>query len=265
MDIEKYRAALRTVDPDVLSGASDKPAMLRMYPGDKHEDGNGISVYYAPFDLVNPSARVVLIGITPGESQMYRAWRAGRRAMDRGEEIATAISEVKRISSFNDKSGQMRRNLYKQLNHWGVPAWLGIASGESLFNEGWNSVQTTSLIQFPTFLHGKNYRGQSPAPKKHAFLYSVVMDRLVPELRSISKAVVFPLGPKVEAVMRDLCARDLVSNSVMYGMLHPSGENTYRFGYLCGSRSGPAPHRTDPRSYDEGRNEFRKRFLGGAV
>lgn len=35
-------------------------------------EGN-LSVYYAPFEYVNPAARVVIVGITPGRTQMRNA------------------------------------------------------------------------------------------------------------------------------------------------------------------------------------------------
>jgi hypothetical protein len=264
LDVKRYQVALRTIDEDVLASSSSKPPALRIYPNDGKTDSHGISVYYAPFDHVNESARIVLVGITPGASQMRRAWAAARRAMETGNDIAEAISEVKRASSFNDASGQMRRNLYRQIEHCGVHSWLGLPSGESLFNEGWSQVQTTSLIQFPTFRNGGNYKGQSPAPLKHTTLQSIVHTCLVEELRRIPTAVVFPLGPKVEAVIRELSTR-LISNPIHYGMLHPSGENTYRFDYLCGARAGPPPHRTDPQPYDEGRRRFREKYVASAL
>lgn len=232
-----------------------------MYPQNGIADSYGISVYYAPFEHINTSARIVLVGITPGESQMRRAWYAARHAISTGQEIAKAMSEVKRVSSFNDERGLMRRNLYRQIEHWGIHSWLGLNAAESLFDEGWSQVQTTSLIRFPVFLHGDNYRGQSPSPLKHDFLRSVINEYLINELRAIPKAVVFPLGPKVESVIRKLEASKLISNPVQYGMLHPSGENTYRFDYLCGKRLGPPPHRTNPQGYDKGRKEFYNKYL----
>jgi hypothetical protein len=265
LNTEKYRTVLGTIDQNVLSDASHRPAALRMYPQNGPADVRGISVFYAPFDHVTATARIVLLGITPGASQMHRAWRAARRAMDTGEDIARTMSEVKRVSSFNDESGQMRKNLYRQLEHWGVHSWLGLPSGESLFDEGWSQVQTTSLIQFPTFLHGGNYKGQSPKPLRHEFLASIVKTLLVSELRTIPEAIVFPLGPKVESVVRELQESRLISNPIQYGMFHPSGENTYRFDYLCGNRSEPPPYRTDPRAYDAGRIEFQKKYMNGAL
>ena len=43
-----------------------------------------LSVYYAPFEWVNPKARVVLVGITPGMVQAANALAEAQRAMTEG-------------------------------------------------------------------------------------------------------------------------------------------------------------------------------------
>ena len=67
---------------------------------------------------------------------------AAKTASREGKDITAAISEVKRLSSFNDKRNQMRPNLYALLEHWGIDRWLGLASGAALFEDGWDLVQT---------------------------------------------------------------------------------------------------------------------------
>lgn len=196
---------------------------------------------------------------------MQRAWSAAKSAMRQGEDIGTATSAVKRLSSFNDKKNQMRPNLYAQLEDWGVHRWLGLDSGADLFAGGWNLIHTTSLIQFPTFLRGKNYEGKRPAVLDHEFLRTVIYERLVPELQSIANALLLPLGGTAELVIRKLLASGHLKNPCVYGMLHPSGNNTYRRKYLCGDRKEPIPHATNVDSYDAGRHEFRNKFLPGVL
>lgn len=55
--------------------------------------------------------------------------------------------------------------------------------------------------------------------------------------------------------------RVLNSERVVGGMLHPSGNCTYRINYLTGERSAPVPHATNPVPYDNGRRAFRERFV----
>lgn len=264
MDLDKYQRALASMSEKLFS-SSTKPSALRIYPEDSVEDSQGIAVYYSPFEHVNENARAVFVGITPGDSQMRRAWLAAKRAIDEAQEVFDAIWEVKRVSSFNDNSGQMRRNIYRQAEHWHVHTWLGLDSGEALFGNGWSQIQTTSVVQFPTFLRGGNYNGQSPAPLKHNFLRKLVRSRLVDELQKIPEAVVFSFGSKVATVVTYLKNEGLISNPVSCGMFHPSGNNTYRFDYLCGDRKGPPPHQTSPDTYDQGRTSFVQKYVPGAL
>lgn len=55
--------------------------------------------------------------------------------------------------------------------------------------------------------------------------------------------------------------RVLKPDRVIGGMLHPSGNCTYRINYLIGDRSAPIPHATNPMPYDQGRRAFRERFV----
>lgn len=71
---------------------------------------SNISVYYAPFDDVNKKAKVVLLGITHGLAQMLRACRASAEALET-----------------EDDKNQMRPNIFRQFDHWGVTEWLGLA------------------------------------------------------------------------------------------------------------------------------------------
>ena len=46
-----------------------------------------ISCYYAPFDYVNKEAKIILVGITPGATQMNRSLNAARAALEKGEDV----------------------------------------------------------------------------------------------------------------------------------------------------------------------------------
>lgn len=260
---DQYQTLLKLDESALL--APSKPASLRLYPKQTPKDDKGISVYFAPLEWVNPQARVVIIGITPGDSQMRAAWREARKASQNSVPVERAMSEVKRLCAFNDERNQMRPNLYAQLDHWGVPSFLGHRSGASLFAEGWGDVQTSSLLPYPTFLNDKNYDGKSPSVMAHRELERLVMTSFVPIINAVPNAILFPLGPVVEDVLRSLYSRKLISNPCAYGMLHPSGNNNYRIRYLCGPRTSPPPHATSPASYDVGRAAFQRLYLRATV
>ncbi|HEX5912476.1 MAG TPA: hypothetical protein VFY54_05030, partial [Rubrobacter sp.] len=42
------------------------------------------AIYYAPLDYINPEAKVVLLGITPGWTQMESSYQEARRALLEG-------------------------------------------------------------------------------------------------------------------------------------------------------------------------------------
>jgi hypothetical protein len=49
-------------------------------------DASGdVKIYYAPFEHINPSARIVLVGITPDPTQMANTNNEARRALQTGK------------------------------------------------------------------------------------------------------------------------------------------------------------------------------------
>ena len=224
---------------------------------ERHGD---LAIYYAPFEYVNPAARVALVGITPGPTQMHNAIARARQALLAGALPADAVRLAKETAAFSGEP--LRTNLVKQLNDWGVNAWLGLSSTSELFGATQPLVQTTSLLRFPVFRNGRKYEG-TPNMMRHPMLHRSLLEHFAREVEQLPQAVFIALGPKVAEVIQLLVADGvLTAERVITGMLHPSGENTYRIRYLLGDRNGEPPHRTNPRPYDEGRAAFRHRYLG---
>lgn len=222
------------------------------------EDG-AVRIYYAPFDYVNRTARVVLVGITPGPTQMVNANNEARRAMISGKSAQDAMRAAKDTAAFSGEP--MRGNLIKQLNHWGIERWLGLTDATALFSTERHLVQTTSLLRYPVFVNDQDYRG-TPDMMKNALLKKHLLDHFVFEVTKLNDAVFFGLGPMVQNVLDRLRASGVIEKDrIIGGMLHPSGNNTYRINYLAGGRGTPVPHATNPTSYDNGRRAFRSRFL----
>lgn len=220
------------------------------------EKAGNLKIYYAPFEYVNPDARIVLVGITPGPTQMVNANREARSALQRGIVAEEAMQRAKLTASFSGEP--MRGNLIRQLDHWGVPQWLGINSAAGLFGEHAGLVQSTSLLRFPTFVSDKDYAG-SPDMARDPFLKKFLYEHFIEEVRQLPNAIFFGLGPKVHLVLARLVREGVIgADQVASGMLHPSGNNTYRISYLTGDRRDPVPHATNPTPYDAGRAAFRE-------
>ena len=88
------------------------------------------------FDYQNPNAKVVIVGITPGNSQL------------KGEREGLDLREIKRKNAF---AGSMRPNLISMLDYIGVNNVLGIESCRSLWEENFDKVDMTSLLKEATY------------------------------------------------------------------------------------------------------------------
>lgn len=219
-----------------------------------------VKIYYAPFEYVNPKAQIVLVGITPGPTQMVNANNAARRALREGLPTSEVLHRAKATGAFSGEP--LRGNLIRQLEHWGVPRWLGVERAADLFGKAADLVQTTSLLRFPAFVDGKDYAG-APDMLNNQVLRRHLHEHFLQEVRELPEALFFGLGPKVSSVLEKLArAGSIDGERVITGMLHPSGNNTYRIAWLTGDGTGPVPHATNPEPYRQGRDRFRLRYLG---
>ena len=218
------------------------------------EQAGGTTVYYAPFEFVNPAARITLVGITPGPTQMLNACSAARSALLAGANDADALRQAKLTGAFSGEP--MRSNLVRQMNHWGIPRWLGLQDSAELFGSAARLLQTTSLLRYPVFQDGKPYAG-NPNMMRHPMLRKYLHEHFGREFDAAPGALFVSLGPTVQSVLQDLIDEGQIDRRrVVLGMLHPSGNCTYRINYLVGPRTGPAPHATNVASYDRGLAAF---------
>lgn len=115
-----------------------------------------LNAYYAPFHYMNLNARVVLIGLTPGWTQMERAFRTAKLAMAKGLTGDELFDCIKKSGSF---SGPMRKNLVSMLDGIGLNQHLKLTSCGELFGSASALVHFTSAVSAPTFVNGKNFSG----------------------------------------------------------------------------------------------------------
>ncbi|MGC4065277.1 MAG: hypothetical protein QM784_11640 [Polyangiaceae bacterium] len=205
--------------PDEMPvGTEAIPTRFQLFRDDQ------ISVTYAPFDYINRTARILILGITPG-------WRQARIAFEtaismRGCASDTVGVEVKRRAAF---AGSMRQNLISMLDELGVPGFLGIETTAQMFAERSDLLHSTSALRYPVFKHGANFSGYDPNPTQHPFLSSMLEHLLVPELAAVPQALVIPLGGSVESVLDYLVATERLAGARwLRGFPHPSGANGHR-------------------------------------
>jgi len=184
-----------------------------------------LRVVYAPFDLIRPAARLVLVGLTPGAYQARLAIGAARDAYAAGADRLGAQRAAKATASF---AGPLRSNLTAMLDAIGIPAALGLTSSAGLFDGAGGLVHTTSALRYAVYRDGRNYSG-SPSPTRTAILADFLTGLLAPELAAVPDALVIPLGERVTACLGWLAGQNLLDASrVLHGFPHPSGANGHR-------------------------------------
>jgi hypothetical protein len=239
--------------PDDFATAEPLPTSLHMAGDHKHQ------IYYAPFDHVTESARVVLVGITPGRVQAVAALDTARRALRAGGSHQDAMAMAKTTASF---AGPMRRNLVDLLDHVGVADRLGIESTAALWSGHDHLVHFTSALRYPVFEQGKNFAGGGIGTSR---LLAGEVDRwFAAECRALPDALFVPLGPAaLWACQRQVAARALRPTQVLEGLPHPSGANAERIAYFLGRKPRHLlSAKTRPESLDAGR-ELALRSVAG--
>jgi len=243
----RYEEAIRKADLSSITDARSIPIEFLV-----KQDGS-VAVNYIPFDWVNPEARIVLVGITPGFTQWLNAVREAQLQVRAGADEETVLRKAKQTGAF---SGSMRPNLVALLDHFNLHKWLGIHSCQQLFGEAAHLVQTTSALRYPVFLDGENYGGSTPSMTRHPVLRHLLVEHFLPEAQQLKNAVFVPLGPKVSEALSWLAGQGLIDGRrVLDGMPHPSGANAERINYILGKKARTAlSAKTDPVRLDLARD-----------
>jgi hypothetical protein len=223
----EFAPLIRSMSLAELDREIEEPVRLRL---DRVATRAGtIDIAYAPFDFVNPQARIVIVGLTPGRQQMRAALHEVRRLLVAGSSLEAAAQGAKIFASF---AGPMRRNLVDLLDYVGVATLLGVSSTASLWNGNGGIVHFTSALRYPVFLNHANYSG-APDMLRTPVLAAQLRRWLAMEMRLLSGALFVPLGPKVSAAL-GVVARETGINpdQVLSGLPHSSGANAERIAYF---------------------------------
>ncbi|CAH0344101.1 hypothetical protein [Bacillus sp. CECT 9360] len=192
------------------------------------EQHGDLTMYFSPHnEYVNREARIVIVGITPGWTQMKTAFEQAVRSMRRGKSPETLFKEAKTAASF---SGAMRTHLISMLTECGVARALQLENAEALFHEKRDLLHTTSIIKYPVFYHHKNYTGHQPKVDQSSLLRHYAYEVFPKEIEELHHSpLIIPLGKSVEQVIRTLIDdRKLSGLTCLFGFPHPSGANGHR-------------------------------------
>ncbi|SFR78381.1 hypothetical protein SAMN05216203_3024 [Marinobacter daqiaonensis] len=194
-------------------------------------DNGRYTTYYAPFEFVNESAKVVICGITPGIQQATVAIKAAKEGIEQGLSDTEVLRHAKHSASF---AGAMRRNLAEMMDFISLQHWLGIDSCGDLFQTRQDLVHFTSALRNPVLDQGQNFSGGG-AMISNRYLWDQIQDGLVAEIKSLPEDCIFiPLGQGVDAVFEKLASEGVVERKrVLSGLPHASGANAERIAYFC--------------------------------
>jgi hypothetical protein len=221
--IVKYLPAIENLNPNIELTKED--LLIESFLMTREEN---LEVYYAPHnEYINTEAKIIIVGITPGWSQMQTAYKKMIDELSLGVPLNQILLNTKKAASF---AGSMRRNLIEMLDECGIPAIINSKSTTSLFNEKRYLLHTTSVIKYPVFYLGKNYTGHRPTIEQSEVLTYFAYKEFPKELNLISPpALVIPLGKTVEVIIKKLFNDGKLLNHVyLFGFPHPSGANGHR-------------------------------------
>lgn len=258
---DHFLPLIKKMSPDELEREILEPSKLLM---EKERHGSlKIEVAYAPFDHINPAARLVVVGITPGRQQMGNALKEACKQLHSGAAPCEALAAVKAVASF---SGSMRANLVAMLDDVGVNKLIGLDSTARLWTDRTDLVHFTSCMRYPVFVNGKNHSG-SPDMIRVAVLRSQIDTYLVDQLRALPKAVFVPLGPQAGRALEYAAERaGLEQAQILSGLPHPSGANAERIAYFLGKKPREQlSQKTNPDTIDAARRSISNKVqkLGG--
>ena len=244
----RFASTIKNLTQSELEGSASLVEKLRIA-----KDGD-LEVCYAPFEYINPQARVVIVGITPGRTQMLNAIAEAHKQLRSGASDQFALQAAKQTGAF---SGAMRPNLVALLDCIGLNRWLKIGSCSELFGSAAQLVQTTSALRNPVFVKGENYNG-TPNMVKHPLLRDQLLTNFAQDVKALPKAVFIPLGDKVAESLHFLCEKGLLDkHRILDGLPHPSGANAERIAYFLGRKKrSELSSKTNPEKLDSAKFEM---------
>ena len=190
-----------------------------------------ITMYYAPFDWINAAAKVVIVGITPGQDSMLNAFRAAASSLKEGRTTDEASELGKRRGSFSN----MKSTMARMFDDIGLPAALGISQSKELFENRQDLIHATSCVRYPALVWSKkknswtNYTGHSPKLLKWGTSRRYIEEVLAEELRQFPRALIVPCGKAVTEALQHLSSKGVIDPlRCLFGFPHASGANVGR-------------------------------------
>lgn len=188
-------------------------------------------LWYTPFENVNRNAKLVIVGITPGNTQLEMAYKKSQDLLKAGLAEREILVEVKKAGAFGGKS--MKPNLLKMLRHFRFEQLLGIVDVQTLWGADAALLHSTSVVPHAAFKDGERFNGGFDEVMATSLLRTCFLDCFVPSASEMrSNALFIALGPCPQAAL-EWCVREgaLQREQVLGSFCHPSsaGGSTTRY------------------------------------
>jgi hypothetical protein len=191
---------------------------------------------YVPFESVNAAARIVFVGITPGNTQIAISYRALREALASGVDDASALAHAKWVGAFGGTA--MRARLNTMISRFRIHELIGIETPEEIWTESRNIVHATSVVPHAAFKKGKMFNGSFGEVLRVPLLKISFENDFLPTLAALpSSAKFIAIGPMpLEAL--DWCVqhRYLRTDQLLGAFAHPSGSAGSQVAYFIGRK-----------------------------
>src|SRR5664280_386228 len=155
---------------------------------------------YIPFEHVNPAGQLVLVGITPGPTQLELAYAEAQKQLRAGAADADVLMAAKRVGAFGGPS--MRPNLVRMLRHFRIADILGIDDENDLWGSASGLFHATSVVPHAAFRNGKMFAGSFSDVQGSPLFRTSFLEDFVPSLQRMgADARYIALGPTPHAAL----------------------------------------------------------------
>lgn len=202
-------------------------------------------VFYTPFSHVETRAKLAIVGITPGTTQLEMSYDRAQALLRAGLPEADILRDVKSHGAFG---GAMRTRLLKMLRHFGFASLLGVRDEADLWGSAAHLLHSTSVVPHAAFVDGKMFNGTFEQIRSAPALLESFERDFVPELAMLPADTVFlALGSTPLAALDHCTDRGLVARERILGALaHPSGSGGSQVDIYVGERDPATLNPGDP-------------------
>jgi hypothetical protein len=196
-------------------------------------------VQYIPFEYVNIDARLVMVGITPGNNQIDGTYATLNQRATSGEAKEDILRAIKRDNSFGGKG--MKPNLRKMMRHFKFEKFVGVSDVEELWGKSHHLFQASSVVPNAAFKSAKKdgvqvwkmFPGSFEEVMGVQMLRQQFENAFAPSVRSMNpQALYVGLEPTPNDALQYCVDKGYIRQDQFLGSLaHPSSSNGSQVGY----------------------------------